>query len=204
MDIQEILNRAKAHGIEAVTAAGEELKWQGQQSRQEVKAACQAYFTDVEEKEAKVKRRLADLAQQEAEIKAKISAMQPGLVNATVAGDSETFDRIQNDLTGMEAQRAAVATQIQLLSSAPLPGDLKLYKAAESQCGVSGEASQRCQTELEDIKDFVREQAKAWDRLSDDLRYVTFYTSGATDADMVKVYEHFKNHRPPKTHLETA
>lgn len=143
-----------------------------------------------------MKRRLADLAQQEAEIKAKISAMQPGLVSATVAGDSAAFDRIQNDLADMEAQRAAVATQIQLLSGALLPGDLMLYKAAEAQCSASGEVSQRCQTELEDIKAFVREQAKAWDRLSDDLRYVTFYTSGAADADLVKVYEHFKNHRP--------
>lgn len=196
MDIQEILDQAKAHGIEAVTAAVDELKRRGQQSRQEAKAACQAYFTDVEEKGAKVKRRLANLARQEAEIKAKINAMQPGLVSATVAGDSEAFDRIQNDLAGMEAQRAAVATQIQLLSGAPLHGDLKLYEAAEAQCGVSGEASQRYQTELEDIKAFVREQAKAWDRLSDDLRYVTFYTPGAADADMVKVYEHFKNHRP--------
>lgn len=198
MDIQEILNQAKAHGIEAVTAAAEELKQRGQQSRQEAKAARQAYFTDVEEKDAKMKRRIAHLAQQEAEIKAKISAMQPGLVNATVAGDSEAFDRIQNDLVGMEAQRAAVATQIQLLSGAPLPGDLKLYKAAETQCGDSDEVTQRCQTELEDIKAFVREQAKAWDRLSDDLRYVTFYTPGAADADLVKVYEHFKNHRPAK------
>ncbi len=196
MDIQEILNQAKTYGIEAITAAVDELKRRDQQSRQEVKSACQAYFTDVEEKEAKVKQRIADLARQEAEFKAKISAMQPGLVSATVAGDSETFERIQNALAGVEAQRAAVATQIQLLSGAPLPGDLKLYKAAEAQCGVSGEASQRYQTELEDIKAFVREQAKAWDRLSDDLRYVTFYTSGVADADLVKVYEHFKNHRP--------
>lgn len=196
MNIQEILEQAKAYGIEAVTAAVEELKRKGQQSRQEAKTVCWAYFTDVEEKEAKVKRRLADLAQQETEIRAKISAMQPGLVSVTVAGDSEAFDRIQNDLAGMEAQRAAVATQIQLLSGAPLPGDLELYKTAETQCGVSGEVSHRCQTELEDIKAFVREQAKAWGRLSDDLRYVTFYTPGAADADLVKVYEHFKNHRP--------
>lgn len=196
MDIQEILNQAKAHGIEAVTATAEELKRQDQQSRQEAKAACRAYFADVEEKEAKVKRRLADLAQQEAEIKAKINAMQPGLVNATVAGDSEAFDRIQSDLAGMEAQRAAVATQMQLLSSAQLPGNLELYKAAEAQCDASDEVSQRCQTELEKIKAFVREQAKVWDRLSDNLCYVTFYTPGAADADLVKVYEHFKNHHP--------
>lgn len=196
MEIQEILDQANEHGIMAISAAVEELKQRGQQSRQEAKAACQAYFTDVEEKDAKVKRRLAHLVQQEAEIKAKIRAMQPGLVSATVDGDSETFDRIQSDLASMEAQRAAVATQIQLLSGAPLPGDLKLYKTAEAQCGASGEVSQRCQTELEDIKAFVREQAKAWDRLSDDLRYVTFYTPGAADADLVKVYEHFKNHHP--------
>lgn len=196
MDIQEILNQAKAHGIEAVTAAAEELKRQGQQSRQEAKAACRAYFADVEKKEAKVKRRLNDLAQQEAGIKAKISAMQPGLIDATVSGDTNAFNRLQDELADMEAQRAAVATQVQLLSSAQLPGNLELYKAAEAQCDASGEVSQRCQTELEDIKAFVREQAKAWDRLSDDLRYVTFYTPGAADADLVKVYEHFKSHRP--------
>lgn len=92
MDIQEILNQAKAHGIEAVTASAEELKRQGQQSRQEAKAACRAYFADAEEKEAKVKRRLDNLAQQEAGIKAKISAMQPGLVDATVSGDTNGLE----------------------------------------------------------------------------------------------------------------
>lgn len=196
MDIQEILNQAKAHGIEAVTAAAEELKRQGQQSRQEAKAACRAYFADAEEKEAKVKRRLDNLAQQEAGIKAKISAMQPGLVDATVSGDTNAFNRLQDELADLEAQRAAVATQMQLLSSAKLPGNLDLYKAAEAQCDVSDEVSQRCQTELEKIKAFVREQAKVWDRLSDNLCYVTFYTPGAADADLVKVYEHFKNHHP--------
>lgn len=195
MEIQEILDKANEHGIMAISAVVEELKRRRQQSKREADAAYQAYFSDVEEREAKVKRRLEDLAQQEAGIKAKISALQPGLVDATVSGDTNAFNRLQDELADLEAQRAAVETQMQLLSSAQLPGSLELYKAAEAQCNASDEVSQRCQTELEKIKAFVREQAKVWDRLSDNLCYVTFYTSGAVDANMVKVYEHFKNHR---------
>lgn len=196
MEIQKILDQANEQGIVAISAAVEKLKQRRQQSEREADAAYQAYFSDVEEREVKVKRRLDDLAQQEAGIKAKISTMQPGLVNATVSGDTDTFNRIQDELASLEAQRAAVATQMQLLSSAQLPGSLALYKATEAQYDALEETLKQLQSEFNRIRDFVREQAKAWDRLSDDLRYITFHIPGGVHTNMVKVDEHFKSHRP--------
>lgn len=198
MDVQKVLDQASEHGIAAISAAVETLRQQGQQAEREADAAYQAYFSDVEEREGKVKRRLADLAQQEEEIKRKITAMQPGLVNATVSGDSDAFSRIQEDLTSLEAQRAAVATQMQFLSSAPLPGNLELYKAAEAQSEVYDKAIAQCRSELESIQEFVRDQVEAWDKLKDDLRYITFYTPALhhRDREFVDVDSHFKKHRP--------
>jgi len=200
VEIQKILDQANEHGIVAISAAVEDLKQQKEQSWQESSAACQAYFADVKEREDKVKRRLDDLARQETGIKAKISAMQPGLVNTTVSGATAAFNRIQEELASLEAQRAAVATQMQLLSSAPMPGNLELYKAAETQCDACDETLKQLQSEFDSIREFVREQAKVWDRLNNDLRYITFYTSGACRNDLTKVATHFKNHRPTSDH----
>lgn len=196
MDIEKLFERATENGIAAISAAVEELKRQGQQAEREADAAYKAYFADSEEKETKVKRRLADLSQQEDEIKRKIGAMQPGLVSATVAGDSEAFDRIQNDLAGLEAQRAAIVTQIQLLSDAPLPGSLELYQAAGAKCEALDKAAKQWRSDIERVRAFVREQAKAWERLNDMLGYTTFYTPGLCRRDFVAVDTHFKTHRP--------
>lgn len=198
MDIQKVLDQASEHGIAAISAAVEELKRQGQQAEREEDTACQAYFADVEEREAKVKQRLAGLAQQEEEIKRKITAMQSELVNATVSGDTDTFNRIQDALADLEAQRAAVATQVQLLSSAPLPGDLNLYKAAEVQREACKEKIEQCKAVLNSIDEFVREQAKAWDSLKRELGYISFYTPALNHRgrEFTDVYTHFQNHRP--------
>lgn len=196
MEIQEILDQANEHGIMAISAAVEELKQRGQQSEREADAAYRAYFSDVEAREAKVKRRLDDLAQQEAGIKAKISAMQSGLVDATVSGDTDAFNRLQNKLADLEAQRAAVATQMQLLSGAQLPGSLELYKTAEVKCDAWEKTITQWRSELEKIRDFAREQAKAWDRLVDDLHYIPFHTPGLCGRNFTEVATHFRDHRP--------
>ena len=198
MDIQKLLEQAQEHGIDAITAAVEELKRKGQQAEQEEDTAYQAYFADVEQREAKVKQRLAGLAQQEEEIKRKITAMQPELVNATVSGDTDTFNRIQDALADLEAQRAAVATQVQLLSSALLPGDLELYKAAEVQHRACAKAIEQCESALKIIDEFVREQTKAWGSLKRELGFIQFYTPSLhhRGREFVDVDSHFKNHRP--------
>lgn len=59
MDVQKVLNQASEHGIAAISAAIEALRQQGQQAEREADAAYQAYFSDAEEREGKVKRRLA-------------------------------------------------------------------------------------------------------------------------------------------------
>lgn len=198
MDIQKLLDQASEHGIAAISAAVEELRQQGQQAEREEDAACQAYFADVEERETKVKQRLADLAQQEEEIKRKITAMQPGLVDATVSGDTGTFNRIQADLTDLETQRADVATQMQLLSSAALPGSLELYKAAEVMADARRKTIGQCKSDLESIQAFVYKQAEAWAELKRELGYISFYTPALNHRgrEFTDVSAHFRDHRP--------
>lgn len=198
MDIQKLLEQAQEHGIDAIAAAVEELKRKGQQAEREEGTAYQAYFADVEQREVKVKQRLAGLVQQEEEIKRKITAMQPELVNATVSGDTDTFNWIQDALADLEAQRAAVATQVQLLSSVPLPGDLELYKAAEVQRGACAKAIEQCESALKSIDEFVREQTKAWGNLKRELGFIQFYTPALhhRGREFVDVDSHFKKHRP--------
>lgn len=197
MEIQKILDQAHQHGIAAISAALDEMRSQKKQYWQEGTTACQAYMDDAKEREAKVKQRLDDLARQETGIKAKISAMQPGLVDTTVSGDTKAFNRLQDELANLEAQRAAIATQIQLLSSAQVPGDPKLYKAAEAKCESGEQAIAQMLPEFKCIKSFVREQAEAWRKLDEELLSDYFYVSvPSIRSDLLEVYEHFKNHLP--------
>lgn len=198
MDIHKTLEQASEYGIAAISKAVEELKRLGQQAEQEEAAACQAYFSDVEERAAKVKQRVDDLVRQEEEIKQRISAMQPGLVNATVSGDTETFNRIQADLAGLEAQRAAIATQTQLLSSATLSGDLALYKAANDKAEACVKTRNQCKSDLEEIKRYVSDQIKEWEKIGNDLRYISFYTHSLhrRGREFSDVAAHFQNPSP--------
>lgn len=193
MNIQEIIDRAKAHGIDAITAAVEEARRRDREAWESAEAAYKAYFADVEQREAKIKQRITDLTGQEDGIKAKIAAMQPGLVNATVSGDTEAFDRIQGNLADLEAKKAAIATQIELLSGATLPGNQELYRAAAAKFEAKHEAAQRFMEEIEVIRDFAREQAEAWKEIEDKLFYASpYYPVHAKGEDEEKKLErHF-------------
>lgn len=192
MDIQEIMDRAKECGVDAITAAVEDVRRRDREAWDAAEAAYKAYFADVEQKEAKVKRRIAELTQRRESIKAKIAAIQPGLVTATVSGDTEAFDRMQNDLADLEAQKAAMTTQIEILSGAPLPGDAELYRAAVAKFERKREVAQQFREETEAIRDFAREQAKAWEGIKDDLFYATPYCPrvGIEEKDLERHFQY--------------
>ena len=132
MNIQEILKKAKEHGAEAVRSALEELRQENQAITAEARAAYDAYFADVRQREAKIRQKVEALGQERDTLSEKILAMRPSLVAATVEGNTDMVSRIQSDMADIEAQKAALMTQIELLSEAQVPGSAELFQAADS------------------------------------------------------------------------
>ena len=128
MNIQEILKKAKERGAEAVRSALEELRQENQAITAEARAAYDAYFTDVRQREAKIRQKVEALGQERDTLSEKILAMRPALVAATVEGNTDMVSRIQSDMADIEAQKAALTTQIELLSEAQVPGSAELFQ----------------------------------------------------------------------------
>ena len=196
MNIQEILKKAKEHGAEAVRGALEELRQENQTITAEARAAYDAYFADVRQREVKIRQKVEALGQERDALSEKARAMRPALVAATVEGDTDTVSRIQGDMADIEAQKAALTAQIELLSDAKVPGSKELFQAADSKLKELRVANERYRAAVGAIHDFAREQMELWERIEDDTASytrrggITIHRGGSVNHEE-KLYEHF-------------
>lgn len=197
MNIQEILKKAKKDGAEAVRSALEELRQENQAITAEARAAYDAYFADVRQREARIRQRVEALGQERDVLSEKIRTMRPALVAATVEGNTDMVSRIQSDMADIEAQKAALTTQIELLSDAKVPGSKELFQVADSKLEELRAANERYRDAVGAIHDFAREQLELWERIEDDAAPSTKYSGlnknrGGTVSHAEKLYEHFR------------
>ena len=197
MNIQEILSVAKEHGAEAVRDAFVELRQENQAITDEAQVACDAYFADVRQREARIRQKVEALVQERDTLSEKIHAMRHALVAATVEGDTDAVSRIQGDMADVEARKAALTTQIELLTGAKAPGSKELFQAAASKLEELRAANERYRAAVGAIHDFAREQLELWERIEDDTAPMTKYSGleknrGGTVSHAEKLYEHFQ------------
>lgn len=196
MNIQEILKKAKEHGAEAVRSALEELRQENQAITAEARAAYDAYFADVRQREAKIRQKVEALGQERDTLSEKILAMRPALVAATVEGNTDMVSRIQSDMADIEAQKAALTTQIELLSEAQVPGSAELFQTADSRLKALRTANEQYMAAVKKINDFASEQMKLWDCIEGDTASctrrggITIHRGGSVNHEE-KLYEHF-------------
>lgn len=197
MNIQEILSVAKEHGAEAVKDAFAELCQENHKITAEAQAAYDAYFADVRQREAKIRQKVEALVQERDALSEKARAMRPALVAATVEGDTDTVSRIQGDMADIEAQKAALTAQIELLSDAKVPGSKELFQAADSKLKELRVANERYRAAVKAINNFAGEQLELWERIEDDTAPYTKHgglaknRGGAVNHEE-KLYEHFQ------------
>ncbi len=191
MDIGKISAEIENHGPELVLSAIAELEQWQEKVRQEAIAAYDDYFNDVRQREYKAEQRITDLTKQESDIKAKIAAMQPGLVDATISGDAGAFDRRRDAMADLEARRAAIAYQLQLLSDAAVPGDRVLFEKAEAKYRAFGTAVSQYQENFSAIWEFACQQKEIWSKICDDSRPA--YRTGGYLPPFRKLEEHFES-----------
>lgn len=197
MNIQEILTTAKEYGAEEVRAAFVELCQENQAITAEAQAAYKAYFADVRQREVKIRQKVEALGQERDALSEKIRTMRSALVAAAAEGDTGTVSRIQGDMADIEAQKAALTAQIELLSDAKVPGSKELFQAADSKLEELRAANERYRAAVGAIHDFAREQLELWERIEDDTAPMAKYSGldknrGGTVSHAEKLYEHFR------------
>lgn len=192
MKIQEVLDVAKENGAVAIERVIEDLKQQIKIVEEDARIACDAYLSDVKEKERRINQRVESLRQQESDIEKQIKSAQPGLMTATIAGDMEAFESIQAHLADLEAQKASTSTQISLLQTATLPRNKELFDVADAKCETLVSANKTLEENVNMIYKFAKEQAKAWEKIADKTISGGYYWCG-TVPGYAKVSEHYFN-----------
>lgn len=189
MDIkvtQKAIDSVARHGADAVAAILSKLKEEGQAVAMEAQKAVEAYFADVAKREAALKAKVDELSGQKETLASKIKSMEPMLVNATISGDSEALARVQGAIADIEAQKAAVAAQIELLANARVPGSKELLDAVEAKEKMLGEFQAVESAIQQQIKAIAEHEHDVWDEILHDLLY-----AGTSGCNAYKAREHF-------------
>lgn len=164
------------------------------------KNAHTSYFKNVEQRENTVRLRIESLKSDLSDIAARIEAMNPVLVNATLTGNTDELNRVQSHLADLEGQRAAVNTQIQMLSTARVVGDKSLYDAAVQASADLKEAITELELLKDRICDFSSNEIELWNDLRKDAGYrevpsmfpgIANYDSHARESRLDKITKHF-------------
>lgn len=190
MELKAILAATEESGAGAVIKAFDGLKEHNRGLARELQAACDAYFADVERRQTRIRQRIADLGQQHEDIERKIRAMQPALVDATVSGNAEAFKGVQKALADLEAAKAAIGTQLELLTSAVIPGDETLFAACEEKQAALSADNELLREAESLIHDLAKEQHSLWGKLEEST-CVWGRIPGSSVNRYDKVREHF-------------
>lgn len=159
MNMKDVVPQALANGAEGVKSALADLRQKAGEYQAASNNACDTYFAGVTERENAVRQKLADLRDQQKSITAKIEAMGPMLAKSTIAGDNKVLAQLQSDMTELEAQRAAVSTQIELLLSTQFPQDAELYDSAAAYRNVEDTVLKKINEARQALCTYAQEQA---------------------------------------------
>ena len=127
-----------------------------------VSRAVSAYFDDVAQRKRRIADRVAELREQRDDLKNRIAAYGPRLASVTISGDTEGMITIQRELADMEANKAALASQIELLGSVAVHGDEAIYHHADELAEVMEREYGAIMADLQELVSFANKQIELW------------------------------------------
>lgn len=125
------------------------------------------YFEDRKTKKSTIAGRVEELKEQLAALEAKVAEYGPRLAEATLSCNSTALGVIQTELTNLEAQKAAVAAQIGLLSGVSVYGDEALFTKADEKARVLNMSWTETMKDLSALADFANNQMTLWSQVAD-------------------------------------
>ena len=163
---QKKIDCFKEHGGTAALELRGELAAALKDKISETLQAVNNYFSDRKEKEKAIAARIEELKDQQEELEAKVEDYGPRLAAATISGNSAALGVIQQELTSLEAQKAAIAAQIGLLSGVAVAGDEALFNRADEQARALDQFWQETSADLSALASFADEQANLWSQVA--------------------------------------
>lgn len=148
------------------------LKWRDElvavlQSRiSDTLEAVNHYFSDKRKREMAISDRVEKLREDLEQVQEEISSFGPGLAAATISGDDTALSDIQAQITQLEARKAAVTTQIDLLSGAAVTGDKALFDQANTKAEALETFWAGTQADLSALSAFASDQVSAWGKVA--------------------------------------
>ena len=148
------------------------LKWRDElvavlQSRiSDTLEAVNHYFSDKRKREMAISDRVEKLREDLEQVQEEISSFGPGLAAATISGDDTALSDIQAKITQLEARKAAVTTQIDLLSGAAVTGDKELFDQANTKAEALEAFWAGTQADLSALSAFASDQVSAWGKVA--------------------------------------
>lgn len=148
----------------------------------ETRLAINAYFADKKAKEAAIASRIEIMKDQKTELEARVADYGPQLAAATISGNAVALESIQAELTSLEAQKAAISAQINLLSGVSVAGDEALFREADEKAQALDAFWADTQQNLTELSSFANNQITLWRKVAD------FTTFGADIAPRKSIF----------------
>ena len=190
MNFDETLTRFQETNPDDLLEALSELEALSINAFTETSKARDAYFADAAQKKATVDARIEALIKQRNQHQAKIDAFNRSLVTATVAGDNKKMDCIRADLKECESTMLQVSTEIEMLQSAHIPGDMTLYNEVVAKNNTYQDLRTQYRTAKHDTWEFARGALKRWERIKDATH--NYDMGGGFDLNMEALNAHYR------------
>lgn len=160
------MNQFKEYGAAAALKWRDELVAVLQSRISDTLEAVNHYFSDKRKREMAISDRVEKLREDLEQVQEEISSFGPGLAAATISGDDTALSDIQTKITQLEARKAAVTTQIDLLSGAAVTGDKELFDQANTKAEALETFWAGTQADLSALSAFASDQVSAWGKVA--------------------------------------
>lgn len=170
----------------------EKLKKSNENLWHEVENASNAYFDDVAVRKNKIKAQIEILEMQKNDIVANLASFRPSLVEATIAGDEQKLNDIQSKMAELQAQEAAINTQIEFLYETPITGSNTLFDIAKELNDKLEESGRQVYNVCHKIEELAKEQIKVWKKIESDTETLWCSPWGAIERNRGKESKEFK------------
>ena len=177
MDIDKLLDfiSKATEATDALAAATDAVRKELQEAEYTARDIIDSYFDDLKEKQQKISADAAELRAKRSALEERTAGLSSALIAARVTGDTRELQEIQDEISSIEIEKAAIDAELQLLSNTPMPGDTGIYEAAI-------EADEECKNEINASAEFytvlystAKEQLRIWERLQNAALYRTHY-----------------------------
>lgn len=159
---REKLELLEKNGGAAALRLRDELTAAIQEQVGGVSRAVAAYFDDVAQRKRRIADRVGELREQREDLENRIAAYGPRLASVTISGDTEGMITIQRELADVEANKAALVSQIELLGSVAVHGDEGLFHRADELAEAMEREYGAIMADLQELVAFANKQIELW------------------------------------------